>query len=37
MNQIESVEALSLSINNQMVAILTHYSGGKNCISLDLI
>ncbi|MGI2111833.1 type II toxin-antitoxin system HipA family toxin [Shewanella frigidimarina] len=30
MNQIESVEALSLSINNQMVAILTHYSGGKN-------
>ncbi len=33
--QIESVEALKLTLHGQRVGIITHYSGGKNILTFD--
>ncbi len=33
--QIESVEALQLTLHGQKVGILTHYTGGRNILSFD--
>lgn len=35
MKPAESVEALALYLNHQRIAILTHYSGGKNILKFD--
>lgn len=35
MKPAESVEALALYLNYQRIAILTHYSGGKNILKFD--